>query len=245
MAVSANAYHTNNLKAALNISTSDTSEDTYLEKLIDRTTDWIEGQTGRKFNDNQQGGFKARKYNGGASTHGTTGVSDEEYIYFSGTTRDEGGDTLFDEQAGVSVFYLPAYPVQANSVLMFALAVNYRPGQHDLGGQTWDTTSYVEWDQYMVDRTNGVLRLLEGSFTPGYLNYRVTMAAGYATGGAAQPYVPDDLEQLCIDVARMAYRDSGNVRSESVAGVSRTFNDFKDHPLIAPTVAKYRRFSLC
>ena len=67
-----------NLKAALTIATADTSKDTLLEQCIDRASQWIEGRTERK--------LKARKYNGGASTHATTGVTDEDYIFFSGST---------------------------------------------------------------------------------------------------------------------------------------------------------------
>src|SRR3954468_24544585 len=88
-----------NLKSALKIST--TTDDSNLEKLIDRASDWIENQTNRK--------LKARKYNAAGSTHGTTGVADEDYLFFSGNTLDRGGDTLIEQGRGV--FHLPQYPV--------------------------------------------------------------------------------------------------------------------------------------
>src|SRR5215212_8604980 len=129
-----------NLKSALKIST--TTDDTLLEKAIDRASDWIESQTNRK--------LKARKYNGSSSTHGTTGVADEDYLYFSGRTLDRGGDTLIEE--GKGVYHLPQYPVQANSVLAFGL---HLLSARDSSGETWDTAAYTEWQDFIVEREKG------------------------------------------------------------------------------------------
>src|SRR3954471_5545988 len=94
------------LKAALNISTSDTSEDPYLERLINRASRWVEAETERRSPDGKYG-LKARRYNGAAGTapnnvHGTTGVPDEDYVYFSGSTKDRG-DTIRDDQTGCGI----------------------------------------------------------------------------------------------------------------------------------------------
>src|SRR3954447_6598203 len=112
-----------NLKSALNVSTSDTSEDPYLERLINRASRWVEGETERRSPDGKYG-LKARRYNGAAGTapnnvHATTGVPDEDYVYFSGYTKDRGGDTIRDEQTGCGFLHLPAWPVQSNTVLAF------------------------------------------------------------------------------------------------------------------------------
>lgn len=189
------------------------------------------------------GGFKARRYNNGGSTHGTTGVTDEDYIYFDGTEKRFGGHTGVNPDTGLGEFYLPAYPVQANAVLTFALAV--LSSRDSSGGEVWDTTSYTENDEYIVDRNNGVLRLLGGHFTPGTKNYRVTMAAGFQYG-AAQPYVPPDLEMVCIEFAKQLYRDNRSVTSETLGTWSRSYNAelLKDDPIIQKTLAKYTRYAL-
>jgi Phage gp6-like head-tail connector protein len=230
-----------NLKAAVGIATADTSKDTYLEQCINRATWLIEEMTGRKFNEGMNGGFKARRYNAGVSTHTTTTVADEDYIYFSGSTKDYGGDTVIDDH-GNGAFYLPAYPVRANAEtgsVTFALAT-LSDRSSGGGGDTWDTTSYVEFDQFIVDRPNGILRLIGGIFAPGTRNYRVTMAAGFLYGGA-QPYVPPDLEGLCIEMARGIFRDNRNVTSESIGTFSRSYNKDLEDPVIKRTLARYSR----
>src|SRR5438552_3412172 len=103
MALGADALTTlANLKEFLNVASADTSKDAALTNVINRTSLWIEDATHRK--------LKARRYNNGGSTHATTGVTDEDYIYFSGWRRNEGGDTVVDP-AGYGLFYLPAWPV--------------------------------------------------------------------------------------------------------------------------------------
>lgn len=223
-----------NLKSALKIST--TTDDQLLEKAIDRASDWIESQTNRK--------LKARKYNGfsgGAATietHPTTKVADEDYLYFSGRTLDRGGDTIYEE--GHGIYHLPQYPVQANSVLTFGLHVLTT---RDVSGETWDTTTYAEWRDFIVEREKGRLILLAGPFSADYRNYRVTMAAGFQTG-SAQPYVPDDLEQLCIELIKDSYQGRSNLQSETIGTWSRTFNAQKDRKEVKDTLDKYSRISL-
>src|SRR3954453_9023876 len=85
-----------NLKAALNISTADTSEDPYLERLINRASRWVEAETDRRTPDGKYG-LKARRYNGATGSapdniHAATTVPDEDFIFFSGYPKDRGGD---------------------------------------------------------------------------------------------------------------------------------------------------------
>lgn len=218
-----------NLKEALEIGASSTASDNYLERIINRASSWIETKVNRK--------LKARRYNGGTSNHGTTVVPDEDYIYFSGYHESKGGDTLIDEN-GFGIFYLPQWPVQANSVLTFVLAT-----LDDREDQTWDTTDLVENTDYIVDRQRGILRLLNGRFTPGMTNYRITMAAGYQVG-SNQPFVPEDLELACIELCKRMYRESSNVQSESIGTWSRTFNTAAKDPFMEDTIQQYSRFSL-
>src|SRR3954471_17860497 len=87
-----------NLKAALRVSSS--SDDPFLEQLIDRATYWVESRTNRRTPDGKYG-LKARRYNNGGSTHTTTLGPDEDYIYFDGTTKDQGGHTITNRDTGL------------------------------------------------------------------------------------------------------------------------------------------------
>src|SRR4051812_896388 len=89
-----------NLKSALKI--SNTTDDAYLEQLINRATWQVEQRTNRKDSSGKYG-FKARRYNGASASapnnvHTTTNVPDEDYIYFDGTTQDRGGDTILNPE---------------------------------------------------------------------------------------------------------------------------------------------------
>lgn len=233
-----------NLKAALKITS--TSDDDYLTQLINRATWQVENDCRRK-SDSGKYGFKARRYNGltgGAATlgaHPTTSVPDEDYVFFSGTHVSMGGDTMTDENTGCGYLYLPAYPVQANTALTFALAV--LSSRDSSGGQVWDTTSLVELDSYVVDRERGVLRLLGGTFSPGTLNYRITMAAGYQYG-ANQPYVPPDLEAVCIEYCKKLYLEDEGVTSERLGTWSREWDLEKSQRKIQATIDRYFRHSI-
>lgn len=225
-----------NLKSALGIASADTSKDTLLEQYIDRATFDIEGLTGRK--------LKARNYDG-ATAHGTTGVAAEDYLYFDGTTTDKGGDTLVDPDSGLGVFHVPQYPIQKSptaNALTLQLAVLSERSSEISGGNTWDTDSYVEWDQFIVDYENGIIRLTGGTFAPGMRNYRLKCTAGYQYG-SAQPYVPPDLEQLCVAMVKKLFRNEYGVQSESLGTWSRSYDTAKQDELIDRLVARYTRFS--
>jgi hypothetical protein len=217
-----------NLKEALGVPASDTSKDNALERVINRTTLFLEGELNRK--------LKARRYNDGASTFGTGGVPDEDYVYFSGSTFGTGGDTVLDPN-GYGLLYLPAYPVRAddetNSVPFVLSVLSAR----DETGDTWDSAALVANRDYLLDRETGVLRLTGGRFTPGVKNYRVTMCAGYVTA-------PADLEGLCLEFCKQAYRDSRTLASESIGTWSRTFATAKEDPYVAGLLAKFSRVVL-
>ncbi len=84
--------------------------------------------------------------------------------------------------------------------MTFVLATLNDRGSGISGGEDWNMTELVEFDDFIVDRQNGILRNLNGAFVSGNRNYRITMAAGFKVG-SAQPYVPADLEELCIAIA--------------------------------------------
>lgn len=234
MAASANALTSRtNLKEFLGIATADTSKDAALDNVIDRVTLYVEGELNRK--------LKARKYNGNAAAdatlvHATTGVVNEDYVYFSGWKTDRGGDTLRDP-AGYGLFYLPAFPVrpdaEAGSVA-FALAPLL---SRDETGETWGTplTPYVD---YVLNRETGEIKLLGGCFTPGVKNYRVTACAGYVA-------VPADLEGLALEFCKQVYRDTRNLQSESIGTYSRSYNrHIVSDPYVEGLLAKYRRIAV-
>lgn len=211
---------------------SGTADDARIQKLITRATAWIENATNRK--------FVARRYNGATAsapdnTHPTTGVLDEDYHYFD-------GDPSQVDARGMGLYYLPQYPVQANSVLTFQLATLSEREDVSGDGDTWDTTALVEGRDYIVDRTLGAIRLLGGTFTQGQKNYRVKYAAGYALTQA--PWVPADLQGLCIEMAAGIFNDDRTVTSESIGTWSRSFDKQRDDPFVSQVLSNYTRFVL-
>ena len=61
---------------------------------------------------------------------------------------------------------------------------------------------------------------------------------------SAQPYVPADLERLCIEVAKRDFRATEGVQSESLGTWRRTYNVEKAEEWIEKTIALYRRFAI-
>lgn len=230
MAVTSDALTTlANLKEAVGIATADTSKDSYLERVISRATADIERMTGRK--------MKARNYNGVGTAFATTTITSEEYLIFSGSSQDEGGDTLIDPR-GYGVFYLPQFPIQTVSP-----SITF--GLHSLTDRvagTWDLTGFVENRDYVIDRTNGILTNLNGRFASGFRNYRIACTAGYLT--SAQPYVPADLEELCIAVAKKLFRNEQGIQSESLGTWSRSYNVEAAEKQIKEGVSMFTRFRL-
>lgn len=239
-----------NLKEEVGIATADTSKDSRLERVINRATRWIEKETGRK--------LKARNYNGFNATGegsdfdhrtGSSGhtVPSEDFLYFS------GNDAITDDQ-GRGVLHLPVFPVlkvnsSARSVIHHPNAITFRldtiddRGSTVSGYQTW--TNLTEWDDYVVEQEAGIVKLLGSVFTPGIRNYRVKCTAGYSVGAAdTQPYTPDDLEELCILVAKHRFLDKDTVRSESLGTWSRSYDTEKINDVIEEKLSHFRRYSL-
>lgn len=199
-----------NAKEKLGVAEAVTDYDNKIERLINQATAEIERLTGRR--------LKARNYNGSGTAFATTNVTSEDYLHFSGSTQDQGGDTVVNE-AGHGIFYLPQFPIQTVSPsITFGLHV-----LEDRESGDWDTTSYVENRDYVIDRENGILTNLNGRFWSDFRNYRITCTAGYLDNGA-QPYVPYDLEKLCLAMIRKLYRNEQGVQSESIGTWSRSFN---------------------
>ena len=236
MAVSSVAL-TTLTKAKTQLGVSGSSDDTKLEQMIDQASRWIESQTERK--------LKARNYNGFGTAFLTTGITSEDYLYFSGNRRDLGGDVDL-EPNGYFVYHLPQWPVQRQTVtnaLAVALHVLTNRAAGAAGaGDMWDT-SLTEGDDYIVDYERGKLILVGTAFEPGYRNYRIQCTAGYLTG-AAQPYVPEDLELLCLKMLDLAYNDASGLQSERIGTWSRTFDTAKSDPFVDDTLSRYRRLSL-
>ncbi len=73
---------------------------------------------------------------------------------------------------GYGLFYLPAFPVLPNTTMTFVLATLNDRGSGISGGEDWNMTELVEFDDFIVDRQNGILRNLNGAFVSGNRNYR-------------------------------------------------------------------------
>lgn len=211
-----------------------TNDDAWIQRLVTRASLWIEQATNRK--------LVARRYNGATGTapnnvHPTTLVADEDYLYF------DGDPLAFDLKTGLGVHYLPQYPIQANTVLPFQLSVLKSRDDIALTGDVWDATQLLEGRDYIVDRVLGAIKLLGGRFGLGVKAYRVQMAAGYQ--GTQQPWVPQDLQDLCIDLANLVYRDKRNLKSESLSYTySREYDTSKSDPFVEAILGSYTRLPI-
>ena len=238
-----------NVKEAVGIATTDTSKDNQLERCINRATQWIEGRTERK--------LKARNYNGFNTTsegsdfdHKTTStgdtVSSEDFIKF------DGGRTAKDDN-GYTVLYLPQYPIlkvsgtnrnalQHKNALTFRVDVLNLRGSTVSGNESW--TALTEFDDYIIDQQTGALRLLGSRFFTGLNNYRVKCTAGLIGPTAdTLPYVPPDLEDLCVEVAKRIYRQDQGLQSETIGTWARAYDTSKKDDFIEGVIARYRRIT--
>lgn len=239
-----------NAKLALGISASDTSKDTYIEACIDRATLLIEDLTQRKLKARNYNGFNASG-EGSDFEHKTTGTGDtvasEDFLHFDGNncTRDENG---------YIVYYLPQYPILKVSgtnqnrihhpnAVTFRLDEIVSRGSQVSGYETWD--ALTEYDDYILNQETGAIRLLGGAFAAGQKNYRVKCTAGFSLKPAnTQPYVPPDLEALCIEMTKSLFRENSNLQSESIGTWSRTYNHSVENPFVKSTLAAYSKISL-
>ena len=213
-----------NVKEALKI--TDASQDSLLTSLLNRVTGWIEDTTHRK--------LVARNYNGKGTAFSVTSVPSEDYIYLNGSQS-------FVNDAGYGELYLPVYPIQrtGTDVLTFNLAV--LQNRSNALGEVWDSSSVLEYDSYILDAESGVIHLY-GPAMPGYRNYKVTCTAGllYPATPAA-PWVPPDLESLCIELCKQMFRESRNVVSERISEWSRTYKLDVPDPHNKDILDKYSR----
>ena len=198
------------VKTMLGIPTANTTDDTYLEDLIAAATFAMQEYCGRK--------FVRRNFNGVVGTHSQTSVVDEDYIYFSGK--------------GSRRHSLPCFPISSSGFVLYSLAT--RDGN---GTETWDTL--VENVDYKVDRINGILTRLGGSFCEGVNNYRVTMAAGYQIQAAA-PWVPYDLEHCCKVMVREAFKEIDRTSSEKIGDITRAYDMTKARSMVESVLDNYR-----
>lgn len=216
-----------------------TGTDTSLiELLINAATDWIEGNTDRK--------LKARNYNGfgTAFEHKTSGSGDmvdsENYVYFSGNAEqvDENGN---------GVLFLPQYPVlfvhasgkdHLNHKNAVAFVLEELDSRSSGDGEVW--TALVRNDDYIVDQETGIITFLTRRMLTGTKNYRVTMTAGFSEN-TAQPYVPDDLQDVCLYIAGKLYREDMDKKSERDGSSSTDLIAFEDDKYVQLALTNYRK----
>ena len=85
--------------------------------------------------------------------------------------------------------------------------------------ELWINDSIVDEDDYEVNKDHIYYR---GGFSEGHKNIRITYYAGYAT-------IPDDIEDKCLALIKLAYDQSKDVKSEKLGPYSITyFDDRKD-----------------
>ena len=211
-------------KSALGIATAVTTDDELIKELINAASVHIEEQCNRK--------LVRRDYNGDSGTHADTSVGDEAQYRFSGD--------------GISSSHiLPQYPVDEDST--FLLELLDQRGSGVSGKETWESTTYVLWNSYVVDWEMGIIRILTDSFSNAFFAYgirnlRVTYTAGYKKQAAA-PWVPEDLQRACNEVVKDMFKDGSNLSSERIGTWARSRDLSKENPLINPVIEKYKAIS--
>lgn len=200
-------------KLALGLPPSTGESDSLIEHLIEASTDIIERACGRK--------FVRRNYNDGdiaatPTVHGTTQVPDEPRIFIDG--------------AGQTALVLPNFPIVEDSTFIFeSLATR------DSSGDTW--TVLVRNEDYVLDRTRGILRVNGGCLSRGIKNYRITCQAGFM--GEEAPWVPSDLQRLCQEMVKEAFQDKSKVTSETIGAWSRSYDISKPNDFLEAAMTKY------
>lgn len=201
-------------KLGLGLAPSASGDDTRISLLIEAATDVIERAAGRK--------FVRRNYNDGdaAATptyHTTTQVPDEPRL-------------LIDGNRQTSVI-LPNFPVVDDSGFIFeSLATRAA------AGDTW--TVLVKNEDYILDRVRGMIRVNGGYLSKGIRNYRVTYEAGFLLHDKA-PWVPADLQEMCVQLVREGMQDNSRVTSEKIGEWSRSYDVNKANPFLEAVQNKY------
>ena len=85
--------------------------------------------------------------------------------------------------------------------------------------ELWINDSEIDGDDYEVNEDHIYYR---AGFSKGHMNIRITYYAGYIT-------IPDDIEDKCLELVKLAYDKSKDVKSEKLGPYSITyFDDRKD-----------------
>lgn len=209
-----------------------------IEQVINAASDFIEKQCDRK--------LKARNYNGfgAAFEHKTSGSGDtvdsEDYLYFDGDPDMVG-------EHGSGVFFLPAYPIvkphgsaaktrytHLNGLTFVLAELTARDGSGDTYTALTDNVDYI------LDKEMGIIRLNGWLQAKGIRNYRVTATLGYSEG-TAQPYVEDDLIDLCLYIAGKLYREEMDKTGDRQGSSSSDLIAMKDDKYVLSVIAQYCR----
>ena len=149
-------------------------------------------------------------------------ASDYIETYLNRGLLSQAYTTQRDGNGGTRLMFLN-YPVTAVSLVKvdqqtIPASVNGSPG-------------------YVFDSTS--VALIGYTFTRGYQNVSLNYTAGYAT-------IPNEIEQACIELAALRYRDRERIgiQSKGMSGETITFSkkDFTDG--IEQTLRQYRRVML-
>ena len=209
-----------------------------IEQCINAASNFIEKETDRK--------LKARNYNGfgTAFEHKTSGSGDtvesEDYLYFN-------GDPDMIGEHGSGVFFLPAYPIlkthaSSKSHLNHLHAITFvleELASRTSAGDTW--TALVDNVDYILDQEMGIIRLNGFSQVKGIRNYRITATLGFSDL-AAQPYVDEDLTDLCLYIAGKLYREEMDKTSDRQGSSDSTLIALKDDTYVHGIIAKFARY---
>lgn len=243
-----------NANTYLGLTTDAGAIDAYIENIINRASDIIENYCHRKFKGRL---YIKERYDG----------NDQEVIYLKQypvlainldnlawdstlkkVTRNDGGSFVTDgfvaadkvlvqnsdENSGLLTIGTGGV---AATILTFTETIVTDADDDNVilsrFRELWINDDEIDEDDYEVNEDH---IYYNGGFSEGHKNVRITYYAGYAT-------IPDDLEQACLKLVKLAYDKDEGIKAESLGPHSITYFDKSDLPAdIKSTLDVYKNW---
>lgn len=215
-----------------------------LTNIINRVTDRVEHLTERK--------LLARNYDDSTVHVGTSIAAEKELFYnwedFIAYDSDNRGGLNNNNFAYGSYIHdftnyrlhNREYPIQTGGANDITFTLEVLESRDSVSGEVW-ATPLVENDDYIFEeKEDGVITFirhptlnvqLSGN---GVRQFRVKGTFGFNA-------IPDQLEELVLELCVEMYRDSQNLSSERLDSWARTYDVTKENPAIVAALGQYTR----
>lgn len=227
-----------NLQEKLRIASVETDR---LTNIINRVTDRIEHFTERK--------LLARNYDG-STAHGGTSIAAEQPLFYNWEDLihyDEGHSSghagHFHAAYDSYRLHLRQYPLQKGGNNDITFSIQTLASRDNAGGEVYNT-ALLENDDYIIEeQEDGVIAFITyPSLNIGLSGNGIRQIKIQGTFGFNS--VPDQLEELVLELCKEMYRESHNISSERLDSWARTYDISKDNPAIEAAIGFYTRFEL-